>query len=126
MNTPLPEAFCTTCGHPCSRHAHFPVSKRIGHCLDCSICQKFTSATIAASGEHDAVKEMRAKFESIAEHTIPRVEALNSQIDELSAAISSHPPEEADEEVNEDAIDTVPEGIAPDGPPSSDPTGVSS
>lgn len=118
MTKPAPDAVCTMCGHLCSRHAHPPMSDRVGHCLDCSICQKFTMAAIAVSGEHDAVKEMRAKFESIAEHTIPRVEALNSQIDELSAAISSHPPDEED-----DIPNTQPEGLVPDGPPT-DPTGT--
>ena len=115
-----PDPICTTCGHFCSRHAHHPLSKRIGHCLDCALCQKFMTAAISTSGEHIAVREMRAKFESIAEHTIPAIEALNSQIDQLSAVISSHPPSEED---IENAIDTLPEGLAPDGPPS-DPTGV--
>ncbi len=110
MNKPAPDALCTTCGHPCNRHAHPPMSNRIGHCLDCSVCQKFTVNAIASSGEHSAVKGMRKKFDSIAEHTVPRVEALNSQIDDLSAAISSSPPPE------EDIPDTEPEGISPDGP----------
>jgi hypothetical protein len=55
------------------------------------------------SGEHAAVKEMRAKFESIAEHTIPMAEALVTRVDELGTVISSHPPAE------DSAPDTQPE-----------------
>lgn len=46
------------------------------------------------SGEHAAVKAMREKFDSIAEHTVPMTEALVSRVDELGKTVSSHPPPE--------------------------------
>ena len=47
------------------------------------------------------VEEMRKKFDSIAEKTMPLAEQLNAKIDRLVTKIDSHPPDE-------DTADTEP------------------
>lgn len=63
----------------------------------------------SSSGEHKAVKAMRAKFISLAQHTIPLTKALSERVEELSNKISSHPPTASEADLEPD---TLPEGVA--------------
>jgi hypothetical protein len=74
---------------------------------------------IKGSGEHAAVREMRAKFESIADHEVSALDALNERIDNLGTKVSSHPPTASEEELTPEeelAPDTLPEGPVPQEP----------
>lgn len=55
------------------------------------------------SGEHPAVKKMREKFESIAEHTFAEAEALNERIEQLNEKMSTHPPTPSEQDVDPDS-----------------------
>jgi hypothetical protein len=66
------------------------------------------------SGEHPAVKEMRAKFESMQEGTLVEVEELNARIAAGLARVKSHPPPATPlPELNTDIMSTVPESDVP-------------
>lgn len=83
-----------------------------------------------SSGEVAVVKQMRAKFESINEHTQPLVDALRERVDRLNKTTTPVPPKSvvpgSDPEVNQDDIDTEPvleasEPSSDPAPPTSDP-----
>lgn len=64
----------------------------------------------SSNGEHVAVKKMREKLASIAEHTVGATEALNERIEQLSEKVSSHPPTPSEEDIDPES------DIAPSAP----------